>query len=278
MKNLLDLIIKYYGFMLFVALQSIAIYLFISYNTYHQSKFVHASAGTVSYFYKQKNNLTKYLDLNEVNQQLAAENARLREENREVKTLLNNINSDSSLAVLNNLPANYLYIPAQVINSSIHRPTNTITINKGSIQGIEKDMAVIGPNGLIGVVTHVSNHYASVLPAINQLFTASVKNKRTQHFGLLKWNAQSWQYSQIKDIAKHAKIKQGDSIVTRGSSTIFPPDIMVGVIDTHYVTPGSNYHHIKVKLNTDFSKLRHVYVIKNTFATEQQLIEEKNKN
>lgn len=273
MKNLLDLLFRYYGFMLFVLLQAIAISLVVSYNKYQQSKLVASSSHLVGSFLSYKSDVTKYLALDEVNEQLANENARLRESNREYQMLITSLSQDSSFAELKDLPTNYLYIQAKVINSSLNRPTNTLTLNKGSVHGVEKDMAVIGPNGLIGIVTNVSDHFSSVLPSINMLFTASVKMANTQHFGLLKWNAKNWRYSQINDIAKHANINIGDTIVTRGGASIFPENILVGTVDTLYIPSGSNYHHIEVKLSTDFSNTSYVYVVKNQFKEEQLTLE-----
>lgn len=273
MKNILALFIKYHGFMLFLLLQTIAISLVVSYNNYHQSKVVSSSSTLVGNFYEKKNNVTKYLDLDLINNQLAEENAKLRELNREYKRLITTFENDSSFNELNTLATNYIYTPAKVINSSINRPTNSITLNKGTFLGIKKDMAVIGPQGIIGVTTNVSKHFASVLPVINQRFTASVKVKDSNYFGLLKWNGKDWQLSQIDDIAKHAIITKGDTIVTRGGSAIFPENVLIGTVDTSYVTPGSNYHHIEVKLSTDFSNISHVYVIENTYKQEQKQIE-----
>jgi rod shape-determining protein MreC len=275
MKNLLDLLFRYYGFMLFVLLQTIAFALLVTYNKYHQSKIVTSSSVSTGGLFDFKTDATKYLNLDFVNEQLAGENARLREQNREYQHLITSLSVDSSFAELNNLPTQYLYIQAKVINSSINKPTNTLTLNKGTVHGIEKDMAVIGPEGLIGIVTNTSSHFASVLPSINMLFTASIKIASTQHFGLLKWNSKDWRISQINDIAKHAKVEKGDSIVTRGGSSVFPENILVGLVDTSYVQPGSNYHHIDVKLTTDFSNISYVYVVKNQFKLEQLTLEQK---
>jgi rod shape-determining protein MreC len=278
MKNLLDLLFRYYGFMLFVVLQAIAISLVVKYNKYQQSKLVASSSQIVGSFLNYKSDVTKYLNLEEVNEQLANENARLRQANRDYQTLITALSQDSSFAELNDLPINYLYVQAKVINSSLNKPTNTLTLNKGKVHGIENDMAVIGPNGLIGVVTNVSDHFASVLPSINMLFTASIKMANTQHFGLLKWNSKNWRFSQIDDIAKHANITIGDTIITRGGSSIFPEKILVGIVDTSYVPSGSNYHHIEVKLSTDFSNTSYVYVVKNQFKKEQLTLESEAQN
>lgn len=278
MKNLLDLLFRYYGFMLFVVLQAISISLVVTYNKYQQSKLVASSSHLVGSFLSYKSDVTKYLSLDEVNEQLASENARLRESSREYQALISSLSQDSSFAELNDLPTNYLYVQAKVINSSLNRPTNTLTLNKGMVHGIETDMAVIGPNGLIGIVTNVSDHFSSVLPSINMLFTASIKMVNTQHFGLLKWDSKNWRFSQIDDIAKHAKINIGDTIVTRGGSSIFPENILVGVVDTSYIPSGSNYHHIEVKLSTDFSNTSYVYVVKNQFKKEQLTLESEAQN
>ena len=65
----------------------------------------------------------------------------------------------------------------------------------------------------------------------------------------------------LYDIPKYAEVHKGDSIVTSGFSTIFPPDIPLGMIDRFKIKRGSDVYSIKVRLFTETPTLSYVYVI-----------------
>ena len=82
----------------------------------------------------------------------------------------------------------YLYTKAKVINNSTHRQNNYLTLNIGSRNGIENGMGVVGPNGVVGVVKNVSDHYASVVSVLHREAKISVKLKNSSYF-LENWNS-----------------------------------------------------------------------------------------
>jgi rod shape-determining protein MreC len=170
----------------------------------------------------------------------------------------------------------YIYVPAKVINAGTTKQKNYLTLNRGSLDGIEPNMAVIGQQGVVGIVRNASKHFSTVIPIINTSFELSIETKNDHHFGLLRWNGLDPQFAMVDDMAKHAKVSVGDSIVTRGSSAIFPPGMMVGVVEVVEEVPGSNFHKIDVKLATSFTSLNYVYVIKNTLREEQVKLEAEN--
>ena len=61
----------------------------------------------------------------------------------------------------------YKLIPAKVVSNTVDKANNLITIDKGSLDGVEKDMGVACGSGVVGVVYLVSSHYSVVIPVLN---------------------------------------------------------------------------------------------------------------
>jgi rod shape-determining protein MreC len=127
----------------------------------------------------------------------------------------------------------------------------------------------------VGVVKDVSEHFSTVIPLINLNFAVSAELKKTGNFGLLRWDGKDYRYCGLYDVPGHVEIEEGDTLVTRGSSAIYPRDVPVGIVRTVEKKLGSNFHQIKVELSNDFNALRYVYVIENLMKEEQKELEAK---
>lgn len=167
----------------------------------------------------------------------------------------------------------FRYKSAQIVNSSISKQLNYITINKGSREGLKPEMGVINNAGLVGLVKDVSEHFSTVIPVINRRFIASAELKSTGNFGLLKWDGENYRVAKLIDVPRHVKIAVGDTIVTRGASAIYPKGIPIGVINEIGANEGSNFHEIDVELSVDFNELRYVNIIENLLRNEQKQLE-----
>ena len=270
MKNFFAFLSKFHKEFLAVALQALCLSFFFINNSFQRSVLISSSNQVVGEIYTQKASLTKYFNLIEQTEQLAAENAVLRSKQKEAYyiSIRRSFQVGDSTAM-----QQYKYSTARAINATTNLQFNFITLSKGRNQGIDQDMGVISPEGLVGVVKNVSSNYATVLPIINKNFTASVEVKRTKNFGLLKWDGSNSRYARIEDIANHARIVKGDTVITRASSAIYPTGIMVGIIDEIEQPEGSNYLDLKIRLAVDFSKISTVYVINNLMKREQVQLE-----
>ncbi|HEX4886839.1 MAG TPA: rod shape-determining protein MreC [Luteibaculaceae bacterium] len=271
MKNFFEFLGRYNKEIVAILLQALCLTFFFMSNSFQRSVLISSSNKVVGSVYEEKANLTRYFGLLEQNEQLAQENAILRSKLKDAYFL--QIKKQFSVGDTTALQQ-YTYTTAQAINATTNLQTNYITLNKGRKQGINKDMGVISPEGLVGVVVNVSDNFSTVLPIINTRFTASVEVKRTKNFGLLKWDGVNAQHAKIEDIANHARLVKGDTVISRASSAIYPTGIMVGIIDRIEQPEGSNYLDLRVKLAVDFSKITTVYVIQNLLKREQVKLEE----
>ncbi|MFB6257078.1 MAG: rod shape-determining protein MreC [Flavobacteriales bacterium] len=273
MRNLFRFIATYRLTFLFLLLQICSFTLLFRANSYQNALFFHSAQKWTAKAYQWQNSISQYFQLKEKNEELARENERLRQKllrYREDRTFKLLPQSDSARR------KRYKIIHARVINSSVHRRNNYLTIDRGKKNGVTKDMGIVGPNGIVGVVRDLSEHFATALPILNPNFRASIKLKKNDQIGLLKWNGGDPTRARMKDVAQHVKVQKGDSVVTRGASGIFPSGIPVGRVEKVKTDPSRNYHRIELKLFTDFSKLHHVYLIEDRLRAEKEALEKKN--
>jgi rod shape-determining protein MreC len=270
MRNLIFFLYKYYTFLLFLALEILSLIIIYRYNNYQKASFLNYTGALSSGFYNAVNNTTEYFSLKTVNDSLQAENARLRSQ------LLNSFYENSfTVTKINDTTykQQYSYIPANVVNNSVTKRNNYITLDKGSDHGVEKGMGVICGNGIVGTVQYVSGHYSVVLSFLNSQAKLSVKIKKNNAFGSLVWEGDDPQMARLKDVNKHVPVAVNDEIITSNYSTIYPEGIPVGKISGHYLEEGENFHSVHVKLNTDFGTLKSVYIIRNLLKNEQENLE-----
>lgn len=270
MRNLIFFFYKYYTFILFFALELFSLVVLYQYNHYQKASFLNFTGGMASGFYETVNSTTNYFGLRNMNDSLMAENARLRSQ------MLNAYyqNGFTQTSINDSLyKQQYEYISANVVNNSTGKRNNYITIDKGSSHGIKPDMGVIGSNGVVGIVTNVSEHFATIRSALNSNTKISCMIQKNNAFGSLEWNGDNPKFSSLKYVNKHVPISTNDEVVTSNFSMLFPQGLPVGKVYSHSIDAGDNFHAIKVELYTDFSTLKNVYVIRNIFKEEQAVLQ-----
>lgn len=274
MRNLLHFLTRNHFVLLFLALEIISLVLIVNYNNFQKVKFLNSSNGVSATIYKASDDLTSYVHLRKENEEMAKENAELR-------TYLQQYRNEKNFGVSDSVKiwgSKFLFRPAKVINNSVNKQYNYITLNQGKLDGIEPNMGIIGNNGIVGMVTNVSDHYSSGPSILNKRWKVSSRIKKNNYFGSLSWDGRDFEYAQLNEIPFHVDLTVGDTIISSGYSSIFPEGILIGTIESFNHDSGANFYKIKVKLSTNFKTLSHVEVIKNNFLEEQQKIEEANSN
>ncbi|WP_316813130.1 rod shape-determining protein MreC [Pedobacter heparinus] len=274
MRNLWIFINRYNAFFLFIIFFAVGIILTVKNNAYQRSIAVNSTNAVVGEVYQNLNVLKKYISLGNVNDSLAQENAKLKTELLNLKS----IDSAKKITIkdtLNN--PQYTYLSARVIKNSITLRNNVITINKGSADGVVPEMAVISPGkGVVGFVMDVSEHLATIRSLLHKDTKISVNLQKSQALGILVWGVGNADFTKayVKEIPNHFKIGLKDTIVTSGFSG-FPPGIPVGTVTNTAVATGDNFMSVEIKLFNDFSTLQYVYVILDKYAVEQKELEAK---
>ncbi|MEY4135121.1 MAG: rod shape-determining protein MreC [Saprospiraceae bacterium] len=172
----------------------------------------------------------------------------------------------------------YVFTPANIINNSITGKQNMMTINRGKKHGVLPPMAVISHNGVIGIVRHSTDHFASVMSALNTNTRISASVRGKSYFGSLIWKGQDPRYLHLVDVPKHNIVNIGDTIETSGFSNLFPKGVPIGTVANFKVGPGESNQQIQVRLLTDFSTVRQVLVVKNLFYEELKALQQQSDN
>ena len=275
MRNLIVFIWKHYFFFLFLSLETIYVYLIVQNNYFQRAGFISSSNNLSGSIFQTYNNANQYLHLKETNAQLARENAILLE-----KTLSSYRITNVAIQKVNDsiYKQKYQYLSAKVVNNSTNRRSNYLTINVGSRQGVEPDMAVISSSGVVGIVKDVSDNFSSVMSLLHKDLKISSKIKKEGSFGPLSWEGENYGYATLNDIPTHVPLIKGDTIVTSAYSSIFPEGILVGIVESFERKEGENFFSVNVQLSTEFKKLDYVYVINNMEKQEQDQLEKQSQN
>lgn len=156
------------------------------------------------------------------------------------------------------------FTTAQVISSSTNRRRNLVLLDKGRKDGIKEQMGVVSESGIAGIISLVNEHYSVMVPLLNPTLRLSCTIKKTGYVGTLSWNTPGENFAQLSELFRHADYNKGDTVVTSGYSSVFPPGLFVGTIEesSHLEDNIPNAKSsATVRLGTDFDRLQFVYVI-----------------
>ena len=206
MYNLRRFIIKHHFVILFILLEVISILLLANSQRFHRNRMVNTTNDVVGKIYEWSSEIGNYFRLNKANEQLAEENAMLRQQ---LSVVFDTAACTYDIGQGDTL---YKYIPAQVVNNSTTQANNYIIINKGAVDGVERDMSVISTEGIVGVVTDVSRHYASIMSLLHSKSVVGVRIKESQELASVKWETNNYRYGMVEDIPTHILLQKGDTI------------------------------------------------------------------
>ena len=271
MFNLLQLFLKLSGFFLFVVLEIVCFSLIVKYNQRQSEVYVNSVNNFTGYLQQKTSSTQQYFQLYDENKRLARENSHLLDRLANVGI---NLQSQVDTAWADTLNPKYTYIDAKVVKNSINQNHNYLTLDKGSLDGVVPHSGVVIADGVVGIVRKVSKHYAVAMSILHRQTRINARLKNKGFFGPLVWESSNAHMFNLQDVPKHAAIVKGDTVETSGYSTIFPPGIMLGVVDSVWLEPGSNYFTIQVKSSLDLTNIQHVYIVRNILKDEQDQLEQ----
>jgi len=270
MNNIFAFLYRNNFFFIFLILEICCIVIISKNKGYQGSKLINSSNELSANVYQFTANTKEYLQLKEENDRLAKENNILKNQTKLGFAILSLKNYKQNDTLYRQ---EFEFINAKVINNTVNKRNNYLTLNIGSNQGISQDMAVINSEGIVGVVKAVSENYSSVMSVLHKDVIVPCKLKKEGINGTLLWEGLDYKYCNLIDIPTHARLKKGDSVITSSLSGIFPEGILVGFVDSHERRQNESFYTVKIKLNPDFKKLNHVSVIKYIYKTEKDSLE-----
>ena len=271
MQDLFRFLKKYHFVFVFLLLEGIAALLIIQNSHFQQSSILAWSNKQAGRLYTISDAITSYFGLAKTNRLLSEENARLREQ-------IENAYIEYSTRIFfigdTVYKQQYNYTESKIISNSHNKRNNYLILNKGSLQGIKPDMAVISTNGIVGNVLSVSENFSSVMSVLHSDSRHSVKVKRTNSVGTLMWEGGDFEKGIVENVPSSYPLKVNDTIITSGYSLDFPEGIFVGTVASFEQNQSTGFYKVTVKFAIDYRTLKYVYVIKDLYKTEkEQLIE-----
>lgn len=270
MKNLLNFIYRNNFFFVFLCLEFICILILIKNNGYQGSSLLNSSNAISANIYEVQANAKQYLLLKDENEKLAAQN----------NFLLNRLKLGYAAIPLKVYVKHdtlyrqdYEFLSGKVINSSINKRNNYLTLNIGKLQGIKNDMAVITSNGIIGIVKDVSPNFSSVMSILHKDVRVYCQLKKDGVYGPLIWDGSDYRYSNLTNIPTYSKVQKGDTVITSSLSGIFPEGLLVGFVESFERRQNESFYTVKVRLSADFKKVNHISVIRYNKKAERDSLE-----
>ena len=261
---------KIHFVLLFIILEILAIRYYAISTTYSRAKLVAASNVLMGGIYAKVSGIGSYFSLKKENESLNKELAFLR---NQLDSHYADYTDKTGMSDTTVKDRRYVYKTARVVGSTTARQNNYITLNKGRSDGLEPDMAVMSGGSILGYVLDCSEHFAVCISLLNRDFRTSGKIQNTDFYGSVYWDGVSPYHVTLSEVSKYAVVNVGDTVLTTDYSSIFPPDVMIGTVESAELVNNDTYYDIKVKLAANLFSPNNVQVVKFIRGDEQRDIE-----
>ncbi len=299
MRNLFQFLFRFRGALVFGLLEIISLYLFITNNSYQRAAVFNSANAYAGLVLARRTQVADYFKLAEINQQLAVENAALRQQLypadstrreadsvalppartdslRQIRYQRRGARPDTLLLGQQRLPArdpSYPLIPARVINNMLRNVDNYLTLNVGRANGVRAGLGVVAAGGVVGRVKVVTEHYATVTSLLHSKTSIASKIKRDGTFGTIRWLGDDPTHALLDNVLRETRLVRGDTVVTSGYNAVFPEGVFIGTIDSFVKEPDKNFWTVKVRLGVNFTNLSYVYIVTSRPKAERDTVE-----
>jgi len=278
MRNVFLFLRRYSVFIIFLVMQIIALVMLFTDNRFHNTVFGMFSNEVSGNINNRVNRAEEFLSLSE-------QNKKLREQNAALLSMLpsGSLLPDSVYKMvadtfkLDSLKQyrQYAYLDAKVISNSVFLQQNYIMLHRGSGQGIEPNMAVVGMDGIIGTVVHVSENMSLVMSLLNRQSKVIATLKKGSGLGEVGWDGKDPRFLVLTKIPKTVVVKKGDTVVSSPYSDKFPPGLPIGTVYKVEQDQETNTYILLVKTAVDFYNVQHAYAVKNVLQGEMDELKRK---
>jgi len=243
--------------LLFIVIEAVALRYFANSSSYNQAKVINASNFLLGDIQAGFSGIKHFFSLGRENRQLTDEVARLREQLRYYGQLTDTL---SGFRPSGDVEQVYFYNSARVVNNSINKNENFITIDKGMRDGVETEMALLSDGAIVGYILNCSDRFSVAISILNTRFRTSGRIQGQDNFGSIFWDGLRTDEVVLSEIPKYAPLEVGDTIVTTDYSSFFPPDLKIGTVQSFELINGT-YYDARVKLFANMAGLRNVVLV-----------------
>ncbi|MEG1499121.1 MAG: rod shape-determining protein MreC [Bacteroidales bacterium] len=272
MKTVLDILRHNLYLLIFFILEFFSLLLFFRYNHYQSTQFYTLCTEINGYMQNIGEDYRHYWMIKDDNAALQEENAQLRAQiATSYFSAVHPINSSLYDTVFQQM---YTYIPSTVLSNSVDLRNNHLILDAGKDAGVAPGMAVISPNGIVGIVERVSEHFCSVISVLHSQSRVSVRLASSIYSGSLHWDGLNYNEALLTDIPSHVQVKEGETVITSGFSLAYPAGITVGFVKEILPINGEDFYTLKITFSEDYKRLHKVYIVKNLYKREIDALEE----
>lgn len=275
MRSILDILIKHNHWFVLLLLEGISVVIIVCFNNYQSATMFTSANSIAGNVYSAMSDVSSYFSLKSENEVLVEHNKELINDIEVLKTRLRMYEDSAAIANLGDAThtdEGYYYNAARVVNNSVNKVNNYITIDKGYAQGVTSQMGVFNDQGVIGITYTASENFTVVMPLLNSKSIISCKVKNNS-LCTLKWDGNDIRYSYLIDLPRYELFEKGDTVFTSGFSSILPAGIPIGQIDRLEDSADGQSYRARVELFVNFSEIDNVYVVGHTNREEQEELE-----
>tara|TARA_S200000501_G_C20867898_1_gene762814 strand:- start:5081 stop:5884 length:804 start_codon:yes stop_codon:yes gene_type:complete len=254
MRNLLKFISRYNYTITFFLLLFFSLFLVSNESFILRSFYFNSSNYLSGNFYKAQNEILSYFSLEKKNKTLINENLELINRLKKLESYYGSVAIDTS---------HLGFLSAQVINNSLNKSKNYITIDKGFKDGVRENLGVISSYGVIGKVKYVSDNFSTIISLLNTSFYLSTLVDETKTLSSINWDGKSPRKVKLLYVPKHVPLEIGYSVITSSFDSVFPKGMEVGKINNINKETNSNFYDVDILLSEDFYSIYNVYLVKS---------------
>ncbi len=278
MRNVFLFLRRFSVFIIFLVMQIVALVMLFTDNRFHNTVFGMVSNEVSGNINKRVNRAEEFLSLSD-------QNKKLREQNAVLLSMMPSgiLKTDSAYKLVTDTVKldslkeyrQYQYLSAKIISNSVFLQQNYIMLHRGSAEGVAPNMAVVGMDGIIGTVVHVSENMSLVMSLLNRQSKVIATLKKGSGLGEVSWDGKDPRYLVLTKIPKTVVIKKGDTVVSSPYSDKFPPGLPIGTVYRVEQDQETNTYILLVKTAVDFYNVQHAYAVKNLLQEEMNELKRK---
>lgn len=262
MRNRYDFISAVSVVIVFVLLEAVSYVLIANNSIVQRFRLVGAVRGVQAFFWDKGEKTGYYFDFRKENERLLEENLALKQK---LDVLSEFVAGADSIAV--DMDSHFTYKRARVVRNSVNKQHNSVIIDKGELDGVKNGMGVVTNEGLVGIVDGVGSRYSRVISFLNTEQSVSARLSESGLFGPMSWKGTFDNRAILRDIPIHAQVAVGDTVLSSGFSSMYPPDIPLGVVVGSKQVNGVTQD-IEIDLFENYSALRFVYIVESNIQDE----------
>ena len=260
MYRLFEFIKRIYVLVIFLFLEGMALLTYATSTPYTEAKILARTSATGAAISGAISDVGHYFSLATQNRELTERVALLSAKLAEMESMEEGFVADS-------LDGHYRYHSASVVSTTTNRPKNHIILDRGSLDGIAKDMGVVTPNNeLVGYVLSCTEHYSIVQSLLNVDFNTGGCLVDNGNVCVIGWDGSSKYEVQAMDLSVYSEPHKGMAVEVR--SERLPEGVLIGHIEEFKLNNTQTAYSATISIAAKMSTLDNVLIVENTRSGE----------